>query len=323
MVRNRSDDFDDGDTTMHTLKILPSVMRQAVSRWIADFAPSMGAALSYYTFFSLAPLLVILIALAGLLLGREAVQGDIFLRLQDTLGDEAAVMVETLIRKASNPKSATLAVITGLATLLVGATTAFAELQSALDRIWRAPPPPKSGWWSFLCRRLFAFGMVLVIGFLLLVSLVVAAVLSAVTKWWSGWPGIVVLVQAINILVSFALVTVLFAMIYKILPRVRIQWRDVWIGSAVTALLFTIGKALIGVYLGHSGIASAYGAAGSVVVVLLWVYYAAQTFLLGAEFTYVYARTHGSHAREPAPSAASYASIGAQPTLEERGDSYG
>ena len=312
---------------MHAIKTVGTLTRQAVSRWIDDFAPSMGAALSYYTFFSLAPLLVILIALAGLIFGRDAVQGEIFLRLQDALGDEAAVMVQALIKNASNPKSAALAVLTGFVTLLIGATTVFAELQSALDRIWRAPPPPKSGWWGFLGRRMFTFGMVLVIGFLLLVSLVVAAVLSAFGKWWSGWWGTVILVHAINVLVSFALVTLLFAMIYKILPRVRIEWKDVWIGSAMTALLFTIGKTLIGVYLGRSGIASAYGAAGSVVVVLLWVYYAAQIFLLGAEFTYVYACTHGSRCEEPPspahrPSATSYAPIGVPPTLDHRVDGY-
>ena len=169
--------------------------------------------------------------------------------------------------------------------------------------------------------------MVLAIGFLLLASLVAATVLSALGKWGAGWSGTVVLLHAINILVSFALVTLLFAMIYKILPRTRILWKDVWIGSAVTALLFTIGKALIGIYLGNSGISSTYGAAGSVVVVLLWVYYAAQIFLLGAEFTYVYAQARGSRAeRHPpasgGPSATSYASIGVRPTLDGSPDSY-
>ena len=277
------------------------MIREAVSRWIDDFAPSMGAALSYYTFFSLAPLLVIVIALAGLIFGRDAVQGEVFLRLQDVLGNEAAAMVQTLIKSASNPRSAALAVATGVVTLAIGATTAVAELQSALDRIWRSPPPPSSGWWGFLSRRLLAFGMVLAIGFLLLTSLVAAAVLSAFGKWAAGWSGTVILLHAINIVVSFALVTLLFAMIYKILPRTRILWKDVWMGSVVTAFLFTIGKALIGVYLGDSGISSTYGAAGSVVVVLLWVYYAAQIFLLGAEFTYVYAGTHGSRAERHPP----------------------
>jgi membrane protein len=305
---------------MQALRTAATLIREAVSRWVDDFAPSMGAALSYYTFFSLAPLLVILIALAGLLFGREAVEGDIFLRLKDALGADAAIMIETLVRNASNPRSAALAVITGVVTLLIGATTAFGELQSALDRIWRAPPPPKSGWWSFLCRRGFAFAMVLVIGFLLLVSLVVAAALSAFTKWWSGWWGTVMLMHATNVLASFALVTFLFAMIYKILPRARIEWKDVWVGSAMTALLFTAGKACIGVYLGNSGIASAYGAAGSVVVVLLWVYYAAQIYLLGAEFTYVYARMRGSRAAAHFPSGTSYAAIRAHPTSEGRVD---
>jgi membrane protein len=189
-----------------------------------------------------------------------------------------------------------------MATLLIGATTVFAELQTDLDRIWRVDPPQRSGLWNFLHERLLSFGMVLTIGFLLIVSLVVSAVLAALSKYWEGLlaNGMGLLMHAVDFLVSFGLLTLLFAMIYKILPRARIAWRDVWIGAAITSLLFGVGKLLIGLYIGTTGVASSYGAAGTVVVILLWVYYSAQIFLLGAEFTKIYAHRHGSRtARRP------------------------
>jgi membrane protein len=257
----------------------------------------MGAALSYYTLLSLAPLLIIVIALAGLVFGQQAVQGEIFLQLQGLLGDEGAAGVQGILRSASNPKSGVVASVIGMVFLIFGATSVFAELQSDLDRIWKVPAPQDSGPWSLVRDRLLSFGMVLGVGFLLLVSLIVSAALAALGKWSQGWfGGVQWILQGVNFLVSFALITGLFAMIYKILPRVPIAWRDVWIGSAVTALLFTIGKFAIGFYIGRSHLSAAYGAAGSLVVVLVWVYYAAQIFLLGAEFTCVYAKTRGSHA---------------------------
>jgi membrane protein len=257
----------------------------------------MGAALSYYTLLSLAPLLVIVIALAGLVFGQQAVQGEIFQQLQGLVGDEGAAAVQGILRSASNPKSGIVASIIGVAFLIFGATSVFAELQSDLDRIWKVSPPQDSGPWSLVRERLLSFGMVLGVGFLLLVSLIVSAALAALGEWSQGWlGGVEGIMQGVNFLVSFFLITGLFAMIYKILPRVPIAWRDVWIGSAVTALLFTVGKFAIGFYIGRSHLSAAYGAAGSLVVVLVWVYYAAQIFLLGAEFTCVYAKTRGSHA---------------------------
>lgn len=276
------------------------LVSDTVSAWRADFAPSMGAALSYYTLFSLAPLLIIVIAVAGVVFGQEAVQGEIFAQLQGLLGDEGAAAVQDLLKSANGPKSGMLATVVGVGLLVFGATSVFAELQTDLDRIWKVPVREDPGVWTLVRDRLLSFGMVLGIGFLLLVSLIVSAALSAFGRWSQSWlAGLEGMMQAINFLVSFALITGLFAMIYKILPRAPITWRDVWIGSTFTALLFTIGKFAIGLYIGRSHLSAAYGAAGSLVVVLVWVYYAAQIFLLGAEFTYVYAKTHGSQATQP------------------------
>ena len=277
------------------------LLRDTVSAWQADFAASMGAALSYYTLFSLAPLLIIAIAVAGLVFGQEAVRGEIFAQLQGLLGDEGATAVEDILKSASTPKSGMLATVVGVGLLVFGATSVFAELQADLDRIWKVPLREATGIWTLLRDRLLSFGMVLGVGFLLLVSLIVSAALSAFARWSQGWLAeLETMMQAVNFLVSFALITGLFAMIYKILPRAAIAWQDVWIGSVFTALLFSIGKFAIGFYIGRSHLSAAYGGAGSLVVVLVWVYYAAQIFLLGAEFTCVYAKTRGSHATESA-----------------------
>ncbi len=268
-----------------------------------DFAPSMGAALSYYTTFSLAPLLVILVAVAGLVFGEDAAQGRIVAELRDLMGKEGAVAVEALLKSASDPAESSIAAAVGFITLLIGATSVFGELQSSLDRIWRAPAAAKKGGLRALFReRLLSFAMILGLGFLLIASLAFSAALAVMGSWWgesfAAWE---LALQAINFVVSFGVTTLLFAMIYKILPRVRIGWGDVWIGAAITALLFTIGKLLIGLYLGKSAVSSAFGAASSIVVVLLWVYYSAQIFLFGAEFTWVYAYREGSRAGVAAP----------------------
>jgi membrane protein len=285
------------------LKQIWTLIKQSVSSWIDDYAPSMGAALAYYTLFSIAPLLLIVIAVAGFFFGPEAARGEIFEQLDGLIGKEGALAVQALLESASKPGHGAIATVVGIFTLLIGATTVFAELQSDLDRIWRAPAAAQSsGIWSLIHGRLLSLGMVAAIGFLLLASLVVSAAVAALGKWWgslfAGWE---VLLQTINFVVSFAIITGLFALIYKMLPRVKIAWRDVWVGAVVTALLFTIGKLLIGLYLGKSGITSGFGAAGSFVVLLVWVYYSAQIFLLGAEFTWVYAHSHGSRATEPEP----------------------
>jgi len=271
------------------------LVQQSVSAWIDDYAPSMGAALSYYTVFSLAPLLVIVIAVAGLVFGAEAAQGEITGQLRALLGDEAARGVEDLLKSASRPDRSLIASLIGGVTLFVGATSVFSELQSDLDRIWRAPAAPREGLWGLARSRLLSFGMVLAIGFLLIVSLVVSAALAALGKWWGGWfSGWEVLLQALNLVANLATITVLFALIYKLLPRVKVAWHDVWVGAAVTSLMFTVGKFAIGLYLGKTDVSSGFGPAGSIVLVLLWVYYSAQIFLLGAEFTWVFAHRFGS-----------------------------
>ena len=270
--------------------------RAAVRDWSDDHASSMGAAIAYYTLFSLAPLLVIAIAIAGVVFGAEAARGEIMGQLEGLMGPDAARAVERLLATAGDRSTGAAASIAGVVTLLLGASTVFSELQSDLDRIWKVRPSEHGGVREFLVPRLLSFGMVLAIGFLLIVSLVVSAALSALGKYWSErfGGGVELLMHGGDFLVSFGVLTLLFALIYKILPRTRIDWRDVWTGAAITSALFVVGKLAIGLYLGRTGAASGYGAAGAVVLVLLWVYYSAQIFLLGAEFTKVYAHRHGS-----------------------------
>lgn len=276
------------------------LIKKSVLAWVDDYAPSMGAAIAYYTLFSIAPLLIIVIAVAGLVFGPEAAQGAIVAQLQGLIGKEGAIAVQALLKSVNEPTQSVIATVISSITLVIGATTVVAELQSALDRIWRVPAPAESGIWTLLRTRLLSFGLVLGLGFLLLVSLVVSAALAAFGKWWSGLSGgEEALLQALNFIISFAITTGLFAMIYKFMPRARIDWRDVWIGATVTALLFEIGKFLIGLYLGKSSAASGFGAAGSLVVLLLWVYFSAQIFLLGAEFTWVYSHHQGSKTAHP------------------------
>lgn len=270
--------------------------RAAVSAWSSDYAPSMGAALSYYTVFSIAPLLLIVISVAGLVYGEDAARGAVFYQVRDMMGDGAAVALQGLLASVHEPGQSILAATVGVLLLIVGATTVFGELQSALDRIWRTPERAKrGGLWQLIRTRLVSFAMIIGIGILLMLSLLASAALSLLEHWWGALFGAQALVaNALNIMFSYVIVTVMFAMIYKIMPRVRIAWRDVWTGAAITAILFTIGKYVIGLYIGKSGVTSTFGAAGSLVVVLLWVYYSAQIFLLGAEFTWVYAHRFGS-----------------------------
>lgn len=292
-----------------TFKQWLALCKQAVQSWSDDYAPSMGAALSYYSVFSMAPLLLIVISVAGLVFGEEAARGELFGQLAGLMGADAAKTLETLLASVNKPAQGIVSTLIGLGVLLIGATTVFGELQNALDRIWRAPARATSGGlWNLLHTRLLSFGMVLGIAFLLMVSLVLGAVVSALGKWWGdafiGWE---IVAQLINIVLGFALTTGVFAMIYKIMPRVHVRWYDVWIGAAVTALLFTLGRFLIGLYIGKSGVASSFGAAGSLIVIFVWVYYSAQVFLMGAEFTWLYAKQYGSmrhlpgSATEPAP----------------------
>ena len=272
------------------------LLRKAFWAWNDDYAASMGAALAYYTVFSLAPLLIIVIAAAGMIFGEEAARGAIVQQLGGLLGDEGARIIQDLLEGASHPGSSLIASLVGTLTLLLGATTVLAELQSALDRIWRAPAAePISGVFAILRARVLSLGMLVALAFLLLVSLVFGAALTAIGEWGiATFPAVVLLLQGINIAFSFGVTTLLFASAYRILPRVRIAWSDVWTGALVTAALFTLGKYLISLYLGRAGVSSGFGAAGSLVVLLVWVYYSAQIFLLGAEFTWVYAHSRGS-----------------------------
>jgi len=279
-----------------TVRDLRDLFKAAAVGWVDDYAQSMGAALAYYTMFSIAPLLLIVISIAGLVFGDDAARGEIFGQLEGMLGAPGALAVQGLLESVRQPAESVAATVFGVVLLLIGATSVFGELQDALDRIWRAPGRAgPSGLWALIRARLLSFGMILGIGFLLMVSLVASAALAALRKWWGpvvgDWAAAASIVELGT---SFVLTTVVFAMIYKIMPRVRIDWRDVWIGAVATSLLFTAGKFLIGVYIGSSGIASGFGAAASLVVVLLWVYYSAQIFLLGAELTWAYAHRFGS-----------------------------
>jgi membrane protein len=272
-----------------------SLVKESVSAWLDDYAPSMGAALAYYTVFSLAPLLLIVTSIAGLVFGQEASEGQILTQLEGLTGPEAAQAIQDLLQSVHKPARSAFAALGGGVLLLIGATTVFAELQDALDRIWRAPARGPSGIWGLVRARLLSFGMILGIGFMMIVSLIISAALAALASWWQpAFGDYETLARAFNAAFSFAFLTVSFALIYKIIPRVDVRWRDVWIGAAVTAVLFNVGKFLIGLYIGRSSFTSTFGAAASFAVLLVWVYYAAQVLLLGAEFTWVYAHSHGS-----------------------------
>jgi len=286
------------------LTAVAALFKDAALNWMKDHAQSMGAALAFYTIFSIAPLLLIVIAIAGFVFGEDAARGEIHGQLQGMLGHTGAMAVQGLLESASRRTDSVPAAAFGVLVLFIGATSVFAELQDALDRIWRAPQRTRHGGLRALLRgRLLSFGMVLGIGFLLIVSLAFSAALNALSRWWDpqsqSWTTFS---GATELSLNFVLLTAVFALIYKTMPRVRIDWRDVWIGAAVTSVLFIAGKALIGLYIGRSGITSAFGAAASLIVVLLWVYYSAQIFLFGAEFTWVWSHRHGS--RRPQADAA-------------------
>jgi len=282
-----------------------ALIRDAAYAWSEDRAPRKGAALAYYTAFSLAPILIITISIAGTFFGKNAARGEIFSQMRELLGPQGAQVVQAMIASAGRPGHGTLPTIIGIVTIAIGATTALAELKDGLDQIWGVPAAGAWGFWryigDFVRTRLLTIGIILALAFLLLVSLVLSAVLAALGRLWSSSDTTSALLQVLNFLLSFMLVTALFATIYKMLPSVRIAWRDVLVGAAVTALLFNVGKHLIGVYLGNSAATSMYGAAGSLLVVLVWVYYSAQIFLYGAEFTKIYAFRFGSRRADAQP----------------------
>jgi membrane protein len=269
--------------------------KRAFTAWSEDGANSMGAALAFYTLLSMAPLLVLVITVAGLIIGRDEAQQLLMSQLSGLLGDTGAQGVQTVLEAADNQESGLKATIVSFFTLLLGATTVFAELKTDLDRIWKVKAPKSSGVWNFIRTRLLSFGLVVSIGFLLLVSLVVSAFLSYVGTSLLG--GSEAAMYALEFVGSMVVMTFLFAAVYKVLPSEPIAWRDVMVGAAVTAVLFWIGKFLIGLYIGKSSVASSFGAAGTLVVTIVWVYYSAQIFFLGAEFTHEYSLSHGSKSR--------------------------
>ncbi len=277
------------------LKVVWGLLKETFSEWNQDKAERMAAALAYYTMFSLAPLLIIVIAIAGSVFGQAAARGEIVGQIQGLVGKDGAQLIQAAIQNANKPHTGTIASIISVVVLLFGASWVFAGLQDALNTIWEVQPKPGRGLIGAIRAKFLSFGMILGIGFLLLVSLVLGAALSAVVHFVGNLlPGFDFLWQLLNFILSFVVITLLFGMIYKVLPDVKITWSDVWIGAAITSLLFTIGKFLLGLYLGNGSFGSAYGAASSLVILLAWVYYSAQILFFGAEFTKVYAKRYGS-----------------------------
>ncbi|MGQ0601560.1 MAG: YihY/virulence factor BrkB family protein [Anaerolineales bacterium] len=287
------------------------LIKTTFAEWNQDQAPRLGAALAYYAVFSLAPLLVIALSIAGLIFGVEAATGQLIGQLQGLVGQEAAAAIQAMIENTRQPAVSTLAAIIGIVTLLFGASGVFGELQASMNAIWDIEPPPDRGWRALVKDRFFSFTLVLGTGFLLLVSLVVSAGLAAIGEFFTGLaPAWETVIQIINMVVSLLIITALFALIFKYVPNAKIAWGDVWIGALVTALLFTLGKTLIGLYIGQSSFASTYGAAASLIVILLWVYYSAQILFFGAEFTQVFANTYGSRIRSTSTGQLTQPSVG-------------
>jgi membrane protein len=277
------------------------LLRDTVNAYIEDDALSRGAAIAYYTVFAIAPVLVIIIAIAGLAYGEEAARGAIVGQLRGMMGKEAAEAVQTMVASASNKTTGRFAAVLGIGTLLVTASGIFGEMQAGLNKIWRAEPHTSTVT-RLLRARAVSLGLVAALAFLLMVSLAASAAITAFSHMLQNvLPNIDLLLHAVNVVLSIVLISALFAVIYKVLPDKPISWHDVGVGSVVTAVLFTIGKTIIGLYIGSSQVASSYGAAGALVIVLLWIYYSAQIFLIGAEFTRVWAAHHGSRAAPPPP----------------------
>lgn len=278
------------------LRDLGSITLKATKAWVSDDASSMGAALAYYSLFSIAPVLVIALSIVGYVFGPEVAQQQVLSQLPDLVGTSGATAVRDLLLSAHYSNQKGLAALIGIITLLIGATSVFQELQLSLEKIWKTPEGrPGVAWWRIIRGRMLSLGLLLGIGFLLLVSLVASAALNAASHWLGGFlPPLLYVAYWLNFVFGFGMTALLFAMIFKYTPRERIPWGDVWIGALFTTVLFTLGKMLIGIYIGKSTFSSAYGAAGSLIVLLLWIYYSAQIFLLGAEFTCAFAYARGS-----------------------------
>ncbi|MEP7324339.1 MAG: YihY/virulence factor BrkB family protein [Gemmatimonadota bacterium] len=275
-------------TTRAALKprMLGHILKTAIRKWDRDDVPRHGAALAYYTLFAMAPLLIIAIGIGGMVFGPEAARGEVVRQIGDLIGTDGAMAIQGLLVQASQSDRSTPATVIGIITFILGATGAFSALQGALDRIWEVTPKPRGAVWSWLRQRILSFGLVLGVGFLLLVSLTLSAAIGAISQYMHArLPGGEMFWHSISFFTDFILMTVMFALIYRVLPDVRLAWRDVWLGSLVTSIFFSVGKFLIGLYLGHASIASTFGAAGSVVIILIWVYYSSQVVLFGAEVT--------------------------------------
>ena len=283
------------DAIPNWVKCLNTVLIESLTSWIDHRGASKGAALAFYALFSLTPILVLAIAIAGHVFGAEAAQGEIVAQVQGLVGPNGAQAIQALLAAAQDPTSGLVATLVASALLLLGATSVFAELKGSLDELWGIDKPSKSAFSVLLRTRLLSFGMVLILAFLLLVSLVVSAALALFERHAGrALGGSAAVLEATSSFISFGVIACMFAVIYKTLPDAPLSWRDVWIGAAFTAVLFSLGKYAIGLYLGNSGVASSFGAAGSLIALLLWVYYSAQIFFLGAAFTRQYALWFGS-----------------------------
>ncbi len=283
----------------YTHQIL-KVLRCAVTEWLDHRASSKGAALAFYTLFSMAPILVLVIAVAGFFYGAEAAQGQLLNELRGLVGVQGADTIQTILAGAQNKETGMFATIVATLLLLVGATTVFSELKDSLDEIWSVPASTGSGIWNIIRTRLLSFGVILVLGFLLMVSLVISAATTVAEKFISGmWQEAAIVMGWIASGLGFLVIATLFGVIYKLLPRVKLSWADVTIGALGTAAMFTLGKFGIGLYIGNSGTTDSFGAAGSLIALLLWVYYSAQIFFLGAEFARQYALQMGSLRNKP------------------------
>lgn len=284
-------------------KRILTLLRDTGIEWYEDEAPNKVASLAYYTLLSLAPLVLFSIALAGLWYGESEARGQVTDQLASVVGPQAAGAIKSVAQSAHRSDSGLLSSVIGIAVLVFGASGVFGQLQTALNGIWGVKPKPGRGWKGFLRDRFFSFTMVLGVAFVLLVSLVLSAALAAIGSYFSSaLPGGELVWQILNGLISLAVITGLFSLIFRVIPDVEIRWRDVWVGALVTAALFTLGKFLLALYLGKSSFSSSYGAAGSLVALVVWVYYASQILFLGAEFTQVYARVFGASIK-PSPQA--------------------
>jgi len=286
------------------IRCVIKILYDSLMAWLDHRASSKGAALAFYTLFSLAPILILAIAIAGYFFGTDAAQGEILNQIRGLMGENGAQAVQALLAAAQDKDAGLLATVIATLLLIVGATSVFTELKASLDELWDTKPKQQSSGLIGLARtRLLSFGLVLVLGFLLLISLIISAALAFLERYVGGfWSESSALLSWISYLVSFGVIACLFAVIYKMLPDMPLSWDDVWIGAGVTAGLFILGKYAIGLYLGNSGVTSSFGAAGSVIALLLWVYYSAQIFFYGAEFTRQYALHFGSlRKRDPAP----------------------